>query len=57
MKLFDVVDLCDKFRSGRITYDHWRVYTAVALVEMDEDQAKALAEHMAKFKEEDGSNV
>jgi hypothetical protein len=57
MKLFDIVDLCDKFRNGRITHDHWRVYAALGIVEMEESQAKILAAQIAKFKEEDGSNV
>ena len=57
MKIFDLVDLCEKFKRGHISYDHWRVHSALCLMEMDISQAKMIAEHIVDFRNRDNGDV
>ena len=57
MKLFDLIDLCSKFRLKQVTHDHWRIYAALAVIAMDEDQARVLADHIVDFRSRDTGDV
>lgn len=57
MKIFDVVDACERFKMRRMDHAQWRVSVLMNIMELDEAQARMLAEHIVDFKSRDNGDV